>query len=184
MEKKERKQSAFIYIIQCCDANGYVKIGVTTDNTVLRAATLQVGCPYELKVMASFHVNGNLKTIEMIIHKQLERFLFRGEWFKIKATQAIQFISASLHLLDTDFEEHQQQDDSSKITLELFEFCKQSRKTLGISQATLADKANISLSKLKRFELGKAIFEDEDLKRLQVVLLTENTVKGELCKIS
>ncbi len=79
-----RTQNAFIYIIQCCDNNGYVKIGLTRDNAVKRQTSLQVGCPYELKVVASFNVSGELHKIEQTLHKQLERFRMRGEWSVIQ----------------------------------------------------------------------------------------------------
>jgi predicted XRE-type DNA-binding protein len=114
--QQKRKQNAFIYIIQCCDNNGYVKIGVTTDSALNRCANLQVGCPYELKVIASFHVERELKEVEAILHKQLEDFCVRGEWFALDATKAIQFITASLPLIDETFKGNVTQDEKGNVT--------------------------------------------------------------------
>ncbi len=53
------------------------------------------------------------------------------------------------------------------------EQCKRLRETAGISQAELAERANVSLSKLKRFELNSAQFEPDELNQILAALNRE-----------
>lgn len=99
-KEHEGLNNSFMYIVQCCDDNGYVKIGVTRDEPLKRVNQLQTGNPYDLRLVASFAVNGALSEVESCIHQQLGRFRLRGEWFSITASQAIQFITTSLSLFD------------------------------------------------------------------------------------
>lgn len=57
---------------------GPVKIGLA-DNTQGRLRTLQVGCPYELRVLAA--AAGGLKR-EKAYHAQFAARRLRGEWFE------------------------------------------------------------------------------------------------------
>ena len=54
------------------------------------------------------------------------------------------------------------------------ERCKNFREQVGMSQAFLAEQTNISLSKLKRFELNKATWDPDELNRLQAVIFPGN----------
>jgi lambda repressor-like predicted transcriptional regulator len=152
-DNHEQQHNAFIYIIQCCDDNGYVKIGLTTDNAVSRQLSLQVGCPYELKVVASFNVSGELRKIEQTLHNQLERFRLRGEWFKLNAAQALQFITASLPLLDASFAIEQKIDQKIDQKVGNDDCISQIQYQLtsrGLSLSKLADEIGINKGYLSR----------------------------------
>ena len=69
---------ASIYLIGCCRA---VKVGIGRD-LVKRISMLQIGCPFELSLLASFH-SQMPKYDERRLHHQLERYWLRGEWFTV-----------------------------------------------------------------------------------------------------
>ena len=65
-----------IYFIQCGE-NGPIKIGQTGD-VEKRISQLQTGCPYELKLLWTYHGNS---WKEEEVHEALEAENIRGEWF-------------------------------------------------------------------------------------------------------
>jgi hypothetical protein len=80
MIKRENKATGpgFVYIIGC---HGYVKVGIAK-NVAVRVCGLQVGCPYELKLLLSFPTN-HMERDERRIHEMWKRYEVRGEWFSI-----------------------------------------------------------------------------------------------------
>jgi plasmid maintenance system antidote protein VapI len=166
MKKQRQKrrpdpENAFVYIVKCCDDNGYIKIGVTRDSAVNRVKTLQVGCPYELKVIASFNVNGVLEEIETLLHTQLKRFHLRGEWFHLDASEAIRFISVSLPLIDKTFvkEPHKENKIPEKITElsnnALVNHMAASVEKGRFTQAKLAELTGVSSAFISQLKTGK-----------------------------
>ena len=67
-----------VYFLQERKKNGFIKIGRTADLPE-RTRTLQQGNPHELKKIATIPGCPNIETT---IHKDLEAFRFRGEWFE------------------------------------------------------------------------------------------------------
>ena len=76
--KNKRMDSRFVYVILCVD---FVKIGIAV-KPESRLGNMQVGCPYELKMLAKYPSN-NARHDERRLHKLLHSFHARGEWFKI-----------------------------------------------------------------------------------------------------
>lgn len=66
-----------IYFIQAVNG-GHIKIGYATD-VKKRLETLQVGNPFELRVIGT--IEGDMKT-KFRIHKRFEQYRYRNEWFE------------------------------------------------------------------------------------------------------
>lgn len=66
-----------IYFIQAGN-NGPIKIGQTDNNIEERIKQLQIGCPYELRLLW-LHKSDHYK--EQEIHKEFSSERIRGEWF-------------------------------------------------------------------------------------------------------
>ena len=71
-------RSAHLYLIGVHD---YVKVGIA-NSVRLRLTELQVGCPYELSVLASFPTN-NAQRDERRLHRRWTAYATRGEWFRV-----------------------------------------------------------------------------------------------------
>jgi hypothetical protein len=71
-----------IYLIRA--GREYVKIGKTTGDPESRLASLQVGCPMELRLVYTYQVNGDLDDHERFLHKLFEAENVRGEWFYVR----------------------------------------------------------------------------------------------------
>ena len=65
-----------VYFI-LCSTQRMVKIG-HTNNMVKRLHQLQVGCPYELKVIKT--MDGDYE-LEQELHKRFDHYRVQGEWF-------------------------------------------------------------------------------------------------------
>ena len=68
-----------VYIIQC---RGFVKIGITKNDPMIRLGLLQVGNPYKLTLLNSFY-SESAKYDEGRLHTRLARYYVRGEWYRI-----------------------------------------------------------------------------------------------------
>ena len=73
----------FVYLIKCINKDGFIKIGVAR-NVQSRLETMQTGCPYELKILASIKCmsKGQAYGIERSLHYLFGRDRVRGEWFR------------------------------------------------------------------------------------------------------
>lgn len=71
----------YIYLIRC---GPYYKIGIATD-IPRRLSTLQIGCPYPLKLVKAWP-SLNPEQDERQIHSLLWEHNCRGEWFKLPKT--------------------------------------------------------------------------------------------------
>ena len=80
MTFKRVDRKAFVYLIGCHD---FVKVGITDDLTI-RLSSLQVGCPYELKLITSWLVSQSGES-ERRLHALWKRYEVRGEWFMLPA---------------------------------------------------------------------------------------------------
>jgi hypothetical protein len=67
-----------IYFIRC---NEFIKIGKCRSDLSLRLSDLQIGNPYKLE-MEMLPIPGDHE-LEQKIHKSLDEYWVRGEWFKI-----------------------------------------------------------------------------------------------------
>lgn len=73
-------RGATIYFISTDDVPRYpIKIGVTSDSDVQkRLATIQISCPYKLKVIATMDAPAET---ERFLHREFARERMQGEWF-------------------------------------------------------------------------------------------------------
>lgn len=77
-----------IYVIR---DGSYVKIGITSQSADDRLKALQTGNPRELKLVHVCDVGPmdvDLRSIEAMVHKQLEDCRARGEWFQCSPMEA------------------------------------------------------------------------------------------------
>lgn len=85
----KRERGGFIYIIQCRD---FVKVGIANEPS-FRLMELQVGCPYELKLLAAFKTD-NANRDEKRLHAEWKRYALRGEWFQVPFGELVSAINA------------------------------------------------------------------------------------------
>jgi len=74
----------YLYFIKCLDKRiNPVKIGISK-NPELRIETLQVGCPYPLKLIVTIECKsrGHAENLENQLHKVFRFACLGGEWFK------------------------------------------------------------------------------------------------------
>ena len=71
----------YVYLIAC---RGFHKIGVA-DDPVSRLAGMQIGCPFELRLVCScsFPNRSVALTAEADLHRKLDKHKKHGEWFKL-----------------------------------------------------------------------------------------------------
>lgn len=78
---------AFIYLM--ASAHNVIKIGLAKD-VAKRRRTLQIGQPFDLKVLHRLEVSDDAALeVERAIHKRLKRYRIRGEWFRLERGLAI-----------------------------------------------------------------------------------------------
>ncbi len=77
-----------LYFIQAKDTN-YIKIGVS-GCPKRRMSLLQVGCPFELKLIATLAQHGSITEGEL--HTRFRDLRVRGEWFKLEGS-LLKFVS-------------------------------------------------------------------------------------------
>lgn len=75
--KPLQKKRELVYFMQ---AGPFVKIGFTSGSPQARAELLQVGCPYEIKVLCT--IPGSRRKEKLLQHRY-RKFHVRGEWFKL-----------------------------------------------------------------------------------------------------
>ena len=78
IESNRDGRSGFIYLITCRD---FVKVGIAV-NPYERLMQLQVGCPYELHLLAAFKTDQAIKD-ERKFHAMWKQYEVRGEWFQV-----------------------------------------------------------------------------------------------------
>lgn len=71
--------AGFVYLVQCGGDRGPIKIGIAAD-VAKRFYTLQNGCPYELRVVAS-RWDDDCQQTEAMLLAQFSAQRIRGEWF-------------------------------------------------------------------------------------------------------
>lgn len=71
---------SYVYFIQVKNTIIY-KIGIT-NNPLKRVEVLQTGCPFDLELKMCF-ITANAVEVERRIHRDLNQFRRRGEWFNI-----------------------------------------------------------------------------------------------------
>ncbi len=87
--KRKKRRPSFIYLIACHD---FVKVGIA-DNPKFRLGSLQVGCPYDLKMLATFRVS-NCMEAEARLHAIWKRYEIRGEWFRVPPSELAHAVNA------------------------------------------------------------------------------------------
>ncbi len=84
------REKGYVYIIKE-SGKGYLKIGVSAD-PLKRLGNLQIGNPHSL-ILILQKESSMMKVHEANIHKSLNRFLVRGEWFCCDEDIAINTVS-------------------------------------------------------------------------------------------
>ena len=89
-ERENKPSKGFIYVIQCHD---FVKVGFA-DKVAIRLSALQTGCPYKLRLLASWH-SDSVQRDEARLHALWRKFEVRGEWFQVPAGELACVINAT-----------------------------------------------------------------------------------------
>jgi hypothetical protein len=87
----------YIYVISM--GPRCVKVGIAADPKK-RLASLQVGCPYLLKVFRVFEIQSvrSAYHFEMLVHRELRPWALWGEWFAVTPERAAATVAAVLGL--------------------------------------------------------------------------------------
>ena len=88
--KSAKPRVGFVYIIQCHD---FVKVGVAS-NVAKRMYGLQTGCPYELRLLASWMSRHAIRD-ERRLHLKWRRYEVRGEWFQVPYGELVAAMNAN-----------------------------------------------------------------------------------------
>lgn len=96
----DRVWPGYVYFVLVGSGDPFVKIGYSEYSSPFnRVVQLQVGCPYELKLMGIIKPKGRIaKQLETEIHEDLKDFRIRGEWFEV--TEAMDKWLVQLELMD------------------------------------------------------------------------------------
>ncbi|MBD3251060.1 hypothetical protein GF380_01110 [Candidatus Uhrbacteria bacterium] len=78
----------YIYFIQVCNDDKYIKIGRTKKNCESRLAQLQTASPYQLRLIASFFFE-NVEEVEKELHEFFKDRRLVGEWFIIEPKEIL-----------------------------------------------------------------------------------------------
>lgn len=72
----------YVYFIKCCNADGFVKVGVSSD-IESRISSLSTGNPYRLELVNSITCISKERAyfVEHVIHNWLSSRRISGEWF-------------------------------------------------------------------------------------------------------
>ena len=84
-----KSRASFIYLIGCHD---FTKVGIA-DNPERRLMELQVGCPYQLKILATL-ATPNAVRDEAMLHAMWKRYEVLGEWFLLPAGELASAMNA------------------------------------------------------------------------------------------
>ena len=92
--KCDKNRFGKIYAIAC---GPYVKVGMTHGPVKERMKSLQAGNPVQMSIMSEAVVDeqqlgATTGQVEYAIHKKLDSFKVRGEWFQIDRSQVISSI--------------------------------------------------------------------------------------------
>jgi hypothetical protein len=85
----DRRRKGHVYIIQCHE---YVKVEFA-DKVAIRLSCLQTGCPYELRLVASWE-SSHVERDEAHLHALWRRYELRGEWFAVPADELACVVNA------------------------------------------------------------------------------------------
>lgn len=85
--KKNDLVAGHVYLVQC---NEFTKIGFAYD-VPARVCNLQIGCPYELKLLGTIACLDPV-VVEEELHAIAERYRVRGEWFKLPPEMLAGFV--------------------------------------------------------------------------------------------
>lgn len=89
--EQDIKKTLYVYAIQAMTTR-YIKVG-KTDRIDRRILELATGCPHELEYLGRWKAD---KTTETELHKHLDRYFHRGEWFELEPEVAVYEISRYL----------------------------------------------------------------------------------------
>lgn len=82
--KEINGKSSFLYVVKVENTN-YYKVGMAND-PLNRLITLQIGNPYRLELISAVYSEQAYEK-EQAIHKRLDKYRIRGEWFELTDSQ-------------------------------------------------------------------------------------------------
>ena len=75
---RSNSSPGYVYILE---SDGFIKIGIAND-VQRRIKNLQCGNPHEIRLLNSVYSN-DPSTVERVLHRRLDRYNIRLEWFKL-----------------------------------------------------------------------------------------------------
>lgn len=75
-------EKSYVYFMHAVGTDFY-KIGWTSTNLNTRLSNVQIGCPFEVKIVCLIETDDPVGT-EKILHDKYESCRGRGEWFELK----------------------------------------------------------------------------------------------------
>lgn len=78
LEKESCRGPGWVYLVR---VNNFFKIGIAA-NVKLRVSQMQVGCPYDMELVQTWHCI-NPCANEESLHRMLSPWHVRGEWFEL-----------------------------------------------------------------------------------------------------
>jgi hypothetical protein len=90
--RKKRNQHTVVYLVSAGFQNGKypIKIGVTR-SLERRLSNLQTGNPHKISLLAQLLVPSDIAyQVESEVHRRLDRYLIRGEWYLLEREQVDQ----------------------------------------------------------------------------------------------
>lgn len=82
------KRPSIIYFIRCNAPQAFIKIGIARE-LANRLSMLQIGCPYDIDVVATMPGN---RAAEAALHERFAHLRERGEWFR-EAPDLLDFVA-------------------------------------------------------------------------------------------
>lgn len=92
--------SGYVYLLRMDDTD-YYKVGVSAGDPNTRVATLQIGNPIELHLIAASEQEKPYQ-VEADIHMALEEYQVRGEWFRVERDVVIRIYSDYITMASID----------------------------------------------------------------------------------
>ena len=122
-----------IYFIGCNDL--YVKIGVS-ENLHSRLASLQIGNPYDLRILKAVDVSDKA---EAYLHNKFSHLHHRGEWFCLNSELKDYIVTE----VETDLHQFQQKSEYSKAIHPILFIPKKTGGSLAIGEGFSLDSGRI-----------------------------------------
>lgn len=108
--KTVKRGAGCVYVVSAV-GTPYVKVG-KSDDPEARLNSLQVGCPFPLRLVAAALVGSIANRVEEGAHRRLEPFRYRGEWFEVPPSVVLAILWGGTQ------DEHAAFDEGSPLSLD------------------------------------------------------------------